>query len=79
MSAIADHSLPLVTERRTFLVWLLTTVHGWRTRMRQRRELLMLNAIELHDLSLVEADVSREARKSFWETVELTGRTSHRP
>ncbi len=42
--------------------------------MRQRRELLMLNDIELHDLSLTEADVNREARKPFWETIGLTNR-----
>ena len=74
MSAHADSSLSLPTRRRTFLVRLVTAVHAWRTRMRQRRELLTLNDIELRDLSLTEADVNREARKSFWETVELTGR-----
>ena len=40
----------------------------------QRRELLMLNNIELRELSLSDADVNREARKPFWETVRLTGR-----
>jgi uncharacterized protein YjiS (DUF1127 family) len=34
----------------------------------------MLNDIELCDLSLSEADVNREARKSFWETIQLTRR-----
>jgi len=42
--------------------------------MRQRRELLMLNDIELRELSLSEADVNREARKPFWEAIRLTGR-----
>jgi len=42
--------------------------------MRQRRELLMLNDIELRELSLSEADVKREARKPFWEAIRLTGR-----
>jgi uncharacterized protein YjiS (DUF1127 family) len=45
-----------------------------RRRMRQRRELLMLNDIELRELSLSEADVKREARKPFWEAIRLTGR-----
>jgi len=34
----------------------------------------MLNDIELHELSLSEADVNREARKPFWETIRLTDR-----
>lgn len=52
----------------------LTTIRAWRTRMRQRRELLLLNGIELRELLLTEADVDREARKPFWEGVQLTGR-----
>ena len=43
-------------------------------RMRQRRELLMLNGVELRDPSLTEADVDRETRKPFWEGIQLTGR-----
>src|SRR5262249_40519562 len=54
-------------------------IRAWRARMRQRRELLMLNDIELHELSLTEADVNREARKLFWETIQLTGRRRYRP
>jgi len=42
--------------------------------MRQRRELLMLNDVELRELSLVEADVNREIGKAFWEPILLTGR-----
>lgn len=42
--------------------------------MRQRRELLMLNDVELRELLITEADVDREARKPFWEGVQLTGR-----
>ena len=33
----------------------------------------MLNDIELRELSLTDADVSREARKPFWEGIRLTG------
>ena len=42
--------------------------------MRQRRELLILNDIELRELSLSEADVNREARKPFWEMIQLSRR-----
>jgi uncharacterized protein YjiS (DUF1127 family) len=79
MSAIADHS-PLPARRRDLLCAsfggivqnTLATIRVWRRRMRQRRELLMLNDIELRDLSLCEADVNREARNPFWETIRLS-------
>ena len=81
MSAIADHSHSLPARRAIrvrFVGWIvqstLAAMRGWQRRVRQRRELLMLNAIELRELSLSEADVNREARKPFWETIRLTGR-----
>ena len=52
----------------------LTAIRAWRTSMRQRRELVMLNDVELRELSITEADVDREARKPFWEGVQLTDR-----
>jgi uncharacterized protein YjiS (DUF1127 family) len=42
--------------------------------MRQRRELLILNAVELREHSLTEADVNYEARKPFWEGLQIKGR-----
>ncbi len=42
--------------------------------MRQRRELLMLNDVELRELSLTAADVNRETSKPFWESISLTDR-----
>jgi uncharacterized protein YjiS (DUF1127 family) len=42
--------------------------------MRQRRELLMLNDVELRELSFTAADVNREISKPFWESISLTGR-----
>ncbi len=42
--------------------------------MRQRRELLMLNDVELRELSLTEADVNREMRKPFRESIDINGR-----
>jgi uncharacterized protein YjiS (DUF1127 family) len=81
MSAIADHS-PSLPARRAFRVRsvgrivqsTLAAMRVWQHRMRQRRELLMLNDIELRDLSLSESDVNREGRKQFWETIRLAGR-----
>ena len=49
-------------------------IRAWRSRMRQRSELLLLNAVELRELSLTEADVDHEARKLFWEDFRLSGR-----
>ena len=81
MSAIADHSPSLPARRairvrsvRRIVQSTLAAMRVWQHRMRQRRELLMLNDIELRDLSLSEADVNREGRRQFWETIRLTGR-----
>jgi uncharacterized protein YjiS (DUF1127 family) len=46
----------------------------WRTSMRQRRELLMLNDVELRELSLTAAEIDRETRKLSWESIDLTCR-----
>ena len=80
MSAIASHS-PSLPASRTHGMRLvgrigqrtLAAIRAWRARMRQRRELLMLNDVELRELSLTEVDVDREARKPFWEGIQLTG------
>ena len=81
MSAIASHSPSLPASgtlgmrffaragQRAF-----TTIRAWQTRMRQRRELLMLNEVELRELSLTEADVNRATSKPCWESIGLTGR-----
>jgi uncharacterized protein YjiS (DUF1127 family) len=49
-----------------------TAIRAWWTSMRQRRELLMLNDIELCELSLTAADVNREVSRPFWESIHLT-------
>jgi uncharacterized protein YjiS (DUF1127 family) len=81
MSTIADHSPSLPVSRRirfrAFGQMVQSTqaaLRAWQRSMRQRHELLMLNDVELRDLSLSEADVNREARKPFWETIGLTDR-----
>jgi len=50
-----------------------SAVRTWQTRVRQRSELLMLNDVELRELSLTEADANREANKPFWESISLKG------
>ena len=50
------------------------SIRTWRNNMRQRRELLMLNDVELRELSLTEADVNREMRKPFRESIDINGR-----
>ena len=52
----------------------IVTILAWRSRVRQRRELMMLNCVELRELSLNEADVNREISKPFWADVNLTNR-----
>jgi uncharacterized protein YjiS (DUF1127 family) len=81
MSAIADHSPSLpaggTIRGRSFgriFRNILAVTHAWQRHIRQRRELLMLTDIELCEFSLSEADVNREARKPFWETIELSRR-----
>jgi uncharacterized protein YjiS (DUF1127 family) len=81
MSAIANHSAPFsasgTVDKRFFTGicrHLLDAILGWRVRMLQRSELMMLNGAELRELSLNEADVNRETRKPFWESIEINGR-----
>jgi uncharacterized protein YjiS (DUF1127 family) len=42
------------------------TLHVWRVRARQRRELSRWTDRELHDVGLSWSDVVREAEKPFW-------------
>ena len=53
---------------------LLDTLHAWRIRTLQRSELMMLNRVELRELSVTEADVNRETGRPFWESIDLNGR-----
>jgi uncharacterized protein YjiS (DUF1127 family) len=81
MSVIADHSRSLQASP-SFFAWrvcgmgriTLAAIRAWRLHMRQRRELLMLNDVELWDLSLTEADVNHEARESLWKGIQFTDR-----
>ena len=77
MSAITSYSPLLPASERPIgrmAQRTLAMIRAWRSRMRQRSELLLLNAVELRELSLTEADVDHEARKLFWEDFRLSGR-----
>lgn len=42
------------------------TLHVWRERQRQRRELARWTDRDLHDVGLSWSDIAREAEKPFW-------------
>jgi uncharacterized protein YjiS (DUF1127 family) len=42
------------------------TLHTWRDRRRQRRELTLWTARDLHDVGLSWSDIANEAEKPFW-------------
>jgi uncharacterized protein YjiS (DUF1127 family) len=42
------------------------TLHVWRQRMRQRRELAQWTDRDLHDIGLSWSDIVHEAEKPFW-------------
>ncbi len=48
------------------LAQLSDTVHTWRQRQIQRRELAQWNERDLHDIGLSWSDVVYEAEKPFW-------------
>jgi uncharacterized protein YjiS (DUF1127 family) len=51
-----------------FLAQLNETVHVWRERQRQRRELAQWTDRDLHDVGLSWSDIVHEAEKPFWRT-----------
>ena len=80
MSEMASYSLPFAAsetaDKRLFAGIgrpLLHTLHAWRIRTRQRSELMMLNSVELQELSVTEADVNRETGRPFWESIDING------
>jgi len=42
------------------------TLHIWRDRVRQRRELAQWTDRDLHDVGLSWSDIALEVRKPFW-------------
>lgn len=65
MSIISLHSMTN-HHGSGFLAQLRETVHVWRERMRQRRELAQWSDRDLHDVGLSWSDIAHEAEKPFW-------------
>jgi uncharacterized protein YjiS (DUF1127 family) len=42
------------------------TIHVWRERLRQRRELAQWTERDLHDVGVSRSDIVHEAEKPFW-------------
>lgn len=53
------HELEILTQ-------LGDTLHLWRERQRQRRELSRWTERDLHDVGLTRSDIVRETEKPFW-------------
>ena len=49
-----------------FFAQLSETLHTWRQRQLQRRQLAELTARDLHDVGLSWSDIAYEAEKPFW-------------
>ena len=62
------YSLQSMTNHHStgLLAQLGETIHVWRDRQRQRRELSHWSDRDLHDVGLSWSDVVREAEKPFW-------------
>ena len=58
-SMINNHGYGLWTQFRE-------TLHVWRERFRQRRELAQWTDRDLHDVGLSWSDIVHEAEKPFW-------------
>jgi uncharacterized protein YjiS (DUF1127 family) len=65
MSSLAHESMTN-SHISGFFSQLSQTLHLWRQRARQRRELSRWTDRELHDVGLSWSDVVREAEKPFW-------------
>jgi uncharacterized protein YjiS (DUF1127 family) len=50
----------------SFFAQLSDTLHTWRERARQRRELARWTERDLHDVGLSRSDIIQEAEKPFW-------------
>jgi uncharacterized protein YjiS (DUF1127 family) len=64
MSTCSDHSMTI--HHAGLFTQLGRTVHLWRERQRQRRELARWTERDLHDVGLSYSDVIDEIEKPFW-------------
>ena len=59
--------IPMINHHGSGLLAKLSeTVHVWRDRQRQRRELAQWTDRDLHDVGLSWSDIVHEAEKPFW-------------
>jgi uncharacterized protein YjiS (DUF1127 family) len=64
--SIYSHQMMTNHHGSGFLSRLNETLHVWRERGRQRRELAKWTERDLHDIGLSRSDVVRETEKPFW-------------
>ena len=64
--SILSHQSMINHHGSGFLAQLSETLHVWRDRQRQRRELTQWTDRELHDVGLSWSDIVHEAEKPFW-------------
>jgi uncharacterized protein YjiS (DUF1127 family) len=60
------HELMINHHGSGFLTQLRETLHVWRERQHQRRQLAELSERDLHDVGLSWSDIVFEAEKPFW-------------
>ncbi len=64
--SIYAHQSMTNTHNEGLLARLAETIHVWRDRRRQRRELAEWTDRDLHDVGLSWSDIAHEAEKPFW-------------
>ena len=64
--SIYSHQSMTNPHSQGFLAQLAETLHVWRDRSRQRRELAQWTDRDLHDVGLSWSDIALEAEKPFW-------------
>jgi uncharacterized protein YjiS (DUF1127 family) len=64
--SILSHQSMINHHGSGLLAQLSETLHVWRDRQRQRRELTQWTDRELHDVGLSWSDIVHEAEKPFW-------------
>jgi uncharacterized protein YjiS (DUF1127 family) len=64
--SICSHEAMTNHHETGLLAQLGETLHVWRDRSRQRRELAQWTDRDLHDVGLSWSDIVREAEKPFW-------------
>jgi uncharacterized protein YjiS (DUF1127 family) len=64
--SIYAHQSMTNTHSEGLLAQIGETLHVWRDRRRQRRELAQWTERDLHDVGLSWSDIAHEAEKPFW-------------